>query len=312
MNPRVDPAPRPLLSGATGAVGGAIRQRYLEASWAVTGVSRRASGGGDFISWDPLAGGPEGLEALRSAGPFAAVCWAQGANISDQVRNPDRVRHMAICEADVLFIVLSLPRAQLIEGLCEAVKICFASQDDSFERYLSEADQLPSSGDPAALARIIAITLAAKRRFVEEDEFDTGIRLLLNFGHTFGHALEGASRYRISHGVAVGLGMLASAAFSEAKGLLPRGQTRARELLEHVRRLLREIPGLDGVCGVVDVDDCLRRFASDKKHGPTRFQSIAIGADGRPVRHGIARDADGEACIRAAFEPVLGEFSEVQ
>jgi 3-dehydroquinate synthase len=206
----------------------------------------------------------------------------------------------------------SLPRVQLIEGLCEAVKICFASFDDSFERYLALTDPLPSSGDSAALTRIIAVTLAAKKRFIEEDEFDTGIRLLLNFGHTFGHALEGASHYRISHGIAVGLGMLTSAAFSESIGVLPVGQSRTRELLQHTRRLLREVPGLGGACDEIDLDDCLHRFASDKKHSAERFQIIAIDAEGRLVRHGINKNADGESRIRSAFASILGEFREVQ
>ena len=49
-----------------------------------------------------------------------------------------------------------------------------------------------------------------KKQFIEEDEFDQGIRKLLNFGHTFGHALESISSYKITHGVAVGYGMLAA------------------------------------------------------------------------------------------------------
>jgi len=59
-----------------------------------------------------------------------------------------------------------------------------------------------------------------KKRFIEEDEFDQGVRLHLNFGHTFGHALEGASQFKISHGIAVGMGMLAALYFSEDAGLI--------------------------------------------------------------------------------------------
>lgn len=206
----------------------------------------------------------------------------------------------------------SLPPVQVLEGLCEAVKICFASTDDAFERYLAVADPRPSSADAATLKQIIAITLGAKKRFIEEDEFDTGIRLLLNFGHTFGHALEGASHYRISHGIAVGLGMLASASFSLASGALSPEQPRAHRLLQYTRALLRAVPGLGAACREIDLEDCLRRFASDKKHLADRYQIIAIDGEGRLTRQGVARTASGEAQIRAAFASILGGFREVQ
>ena len=61
-----------------------------------------------------------------------------------------------------------------------------------------------------ALADVIALSLEAKKWFIEIDEFDKAERLLLNFGHTFGHALEAASDFGVSHGIAVGLGMLAA------------------------------------------------------------------------------------------------------
>ena len=64
-----------------------------------------------------------------------------------------------------------------------------------------------------ALTRLVAHSLRAKKWFIEIDEFDQKERLLLNFGHTFGHAIEGASRYAISHGIAVGLGILCAIAF---------------------------------------------------------------------------------------------------
>jgi 3-dehydroquinate synthase len=60
---------------------------------------------------------------------------------------------------------------------------------------------------PAALTRVITAAIELKRRFVEEDERDTGLRQLLNFGHTLGHAIEGASSYTVTHGHAVASGM---------------------------------------------------------------------------------------------------------
>ena len=57
----------------------------------------------------------------------------------------------------------------------------------------------------AALEQVIINSLLAKKHFIEIDEFDRGERLLLNLGHTFGHAIEGASHFAIPHGIGVGI-----------------------------------------------------------------------------------------------------------
>lgn len=110
--------------------------------------------------------------------------------------------------------VSSLGQAELIDGLSEGVKITFARGDDFFNEFLENpAATNPESG--ANLQSLIRGSLLAKKWFVEKDEFDKKERRLLNFGHTFGHALEGASNFAISHGIAVALGMLAAVNFSE-------------------------------------------------------------------------------------------------
>jgi 3-dehydroquinate synthase len=109
--------------------------------------------------------------------------------------------------------VSSLSQAELIDGLSEGVKITFARGDDFFNEFLENpAATNPESG--ANLQSLIEGSLLAKKWFVEKDEFDKKERRLLNFGHTFGHALEGASNFAISHGIAVALGMLAAVNFS--------------------------------------------------------------------------------------------------
>jgi len=103
-----------------------------------------------------------------------------------------------------------------VSGLSEAAKIHFARGEDSFQDFLGN----PASLKPAAgedLDRLVWATLNAKKWFIEEDEFDLGSRRLLNFGHTFGHALEAASSFRIPHGIAIGVGMLAAVEFSSVK-----------------------------------------------------------------------------------------------
>ncbi len=97
----------------------------------------------------------------------------------------------------------------IVNGLSEAVKICFARGASVFEQYLSMPSSLMPSNDEDT-ARLINHTLTTKKWFVEIDEFDVRERQLLNFGHSFAHALESATSYSIPHGTAVGIGMIAA------------------------------------------------------------------------------------------------------
>ncbi|MCC6441352.1 MAG: 3-dehydroquinate synthase [Rhodanobacteraceae bacterium] len=205
----------------------------------------------------------------------------------------------------------TLSPAQMVEGLCEAVKICYASTNDAFDQYLALAASGNLLRDQAMVARIIGLTLATKKVFIEADEFDNGIRLLLNFGHTFGHALEGASGYRISHGVAVGLGMLASLSFSEAQGLTDRSCARVSRLHAHLRWLLAQVPGLDAELTRIPANDLLRCFDSDKKHTAERYAIIAYDAEGFLIRHSVPRTAATEQALRQAFAAVERELNEI-
>lgn len=103
-----------------------------------------------------------------------------------------------------------------ISGLAEGVKIAFAKGPSEFESFIDNvaADQ-PRSGE--SLEDLIFLSLQAKKWFIEIDEFDKNERQLLNFGHTFGHAFEAASGFRIQHGTAVALGMIAACRHPQAK-----------------------------------------------------------------------------------------------
>jgi len=205
----------------------------------------------------------------------------------------------------------TLSPVQMVEGLCEAVKICYASNGEAFERYLELAARGDLLRDQALIAQVVGLTLATKKVFIEEDEFDNGIRLLLNFGHTFGHALEGASGYRITHGVAVGLGMLASFSFSEGQGLVGRSCPRASKLIAHLRWLLSRVPGLDAELTSISPDDLLRHFDSDKKHTRDHYAVIAFDAKGALTRHLSPRSEATNETVRKAFAAIERVLNEI-
>jgi 3-dehydroquinate synthase len=103
----------------------------------------------------------------------------------------------------------TLTTSDLINGLSEAVKICFAHSENNFNMFLSH-DSALTPGNNRSTADLIYLVLESKRWFVEIDEFDKKERQLLNFGHTFAHALESATSYKIPHGTAVAVGMVAA------------------------------------------------------------------------------------------------------
>lgn len=104
----------------------------------------------------------------------------------------------------------SLPTLEIIAGLSEIIKICYARSFEHFSESIKIATFAGLQELPEKLNDLIYLSLSSKKYFIEEDEFDTGIRKLLNFGHSFGHALEAASNFQIPHGVAVMVGMIAA------------------------------------------------------------------------------------------------------
>ena len=129
--------------------------------------------------------------------------------------------------------------------------------------------------------------LRAKRWFVEIDEHDQKERRLLNFGHTFGHALETAVDHTLSHGLAVAVGVLcairhpASAAGPDVD-----------RLEAHCRGLLASAPGVADALAQFDPQRFERAFRADKKHGPSTFRLILPAPRGGVVEVETGNTAD--------------------
>ena len=201
---------------------------------------------------------------------------------------------------DVAFCSTLAPQEH-IAGLCEAVKICFASRTNAFDRYMDLCAGTTPFLTPEKLEQVVVLSLGVKKVFVEEDEFDKGVRLLLNFGHTFGHAIEAASHFSITHGVAVGLGMLAELELARALGLAPNGQVRIVRLETYLRSLLAEVEGLAHHLAHLDLDEAVRSLKADKKHGNGLYSMILAQSDGFLERGTLPVTAELDARVRSLF-----------
>ncbi len=202
----------------------------------------------------------------------------------------------------------TLPRDQFASGLIEAAKICFCRGDQAFERYLSHTPSISMS--TADLEGVILESLHAKKHFIEIDEFDKKERLLLNFGHTFGHALEGASHYDLPHGIGVGLGILCSLAFQRSRGVDYSSAPIVAQLTAHLDQLIQTLPGLREVLLKLDLSDVLDRFASDKKHMPGKFTLILVSPAGAVMLEKIDRTPALDASLRDATATVLESYTK--
>jgi 3-dehydroquinate synthase len=109
---------------------------------------------------------------------------------------------------------------EFANGLAEVIKSAIIKDGDFFSYLETNLTKLKALDDEV-LVETVYRTATIKANVVAKDELDKGIRNILNFGHTIGHGIEAASRFQISHGEAVAIGMVGSATISNRMGLLP-------------------------------------------------------------------------------------------
>jgi len=187
----------------------------------------------------------------------------------------------------------TLPAEDRAGGLCEAMKISYCRGPEAFARHL----ELHEAGDMAAL---IHHALAAKQWFIEIDEFDQKERRLLNFGHTFGHALEAATRFEVGHGTAVGLGVLAAEAFAGHP---------APQLAAHASSLIAVAENLPARLARRDPAVFEAAVLSDKKHSHGHLHLIVPTPGGGIAEQRLPRDDATIARVHEAMDEAIATVS---
>ena len=202
-----------------------------------------------------------------SIGGKVGVNHALGKNLIGAFHQP------ALVAIDPL-LLRTLPRREFRSGLYEVVKYGMIASRDLFDRIALHTKAI-FARDPAVLGPAIVESCRIKADVVSKDERESGLRRILNFGHTVGHALEAVTKYRrFRHGEAIGYGMLAAADLAVARGALA---DRERQALARLIALLGPLPPI-GDLSITDVLEAVRR---DKKvvHGTLHFViAIEIGA----------------------------------
>jgi len=218
-----------------------------------------------------------------SVGGKTGVNHKVGKNLIGAFHQPKEV----IIDPSVL---TTLPDRELRGGLAECIKhdvirdaAGFAKLEEHLPRALAK--------DVAYLAELVAHNVAIKADVVESDPYEHGERAHLNFGHTYGHAIEGVSGYAYSHGEAVGLGMVAAAQLAADLGMID-AATRDR-----IAALIARA-GLPTRGVTLDLDAVQEAMSFDKKVAGGRLRLIL------PTRLGqvVIRDDVPADAVRAAME----------
>jgi 3-dehydroquinate synthase len=202
-----------------------------------------------------------------SIGGKVGVNHALGKNLIGAFHQP------AVVAIDPLLLE-TLPRREFRSGLYEVVKYGVIANRNLFDRVARETKRIFARESDALLPAIVE-SCRIKADVVSKDERESGLRRILNYGHTIGHALEAVTRYRrFRHGEAIAYGMLAAADLAVARGAL--GE-RERQAIAQVITQLGPLPPVADL-GIGEVLEAVRR---DKKvvHGRLHFViAIEIGA----------------------------------
>lgn len=203
------------------------------------------------------------LAMIDSAiGGKTAVNLAAGKNLVGAIYQPKAVL------VDPGFLA-TLPRRNVISSLAEAIKYGFIRDKGIFDIFVNQYEQLLTLEDHALLTDVIVRSCRIKAQIVSNDQFESGERKLLNYGHTIGHAFETLAAYQgLYHGEAVLYGMRCANYISWKQGLLDEQQYKqAQAVLAKF-----DLPALDEV----SAEDVLKIVSHDKKNINGKLNFIVL------------------------------------
>ncbi len=234
-----------LGGGVVGDVAGFVAATYLR--------------GVDFVQC------PTSLLAMvdASVGGKTGVDLPQGKNLVGAFKQPTAVL------ADVTTLQ-TLPPEEFAAGMAEVVKHGLINNPELFGRLESGDWRLVRESPIATLQSLVATAIEVKRDVVQEDPFEQGRRATLNLGHTFGHAIEQVSGYRVRHGEGVALGLVAAANLSARLGYCDPALQRRIEAVLQRQGLPTRIPAM------YDPAQIYAAMFSDKKKAAGRLRFIGL------------------------------------
>ena len=217
-----------------------------------------------------------------AVGGKTGVNTAEGKNLVGAFHAPAAV----LCDLDHL---ATLPPADLAAGLAEVVKGGFIADPRILEVIEADAAGVQDPASPA-LREVIERKIAVKAEVVAADLRESGLREILNYGHTLGHAIEHHEQYRMRHGEAVSIGMVYAAELAHRTGHID------ADLLERHRYVLGLL-GLPSTRPRAEFDDLLAALRRDKKTRGATLRFVVLDGLARPTR----LEGPSEELLREAY-----------
>lgn len=226
-----------------------------------------------------------------SVGGKTAIDTPQGKNLIGAFWQPKAVIADIRC-------LKTLPKEHFISGLVEALKMFLTSDASSFH-YLQKNIGIILKQDKKALEKLIELiekAITVKANIVAADEKEKNLRMILNFGHTIGHALEKLTHYKLLHGHAVAYGILLECAISRELGYLD------KENHTIIEAALSQLGFHAHYFKQFHVTDIIRATQTDKKNSNGNVRYILLKRLGEVHQeNGVVAHAVKSSVVRAAF-----------
>jgi 3-dehydroquinate synthase len=203
-----------------------------------------------------------------AVGGKTGINTAEGKNLVGAFHAPRAV----VCDLDLLD---GLPRNEILAGFAEIVKCGFIGEPEILDIVESDPDAVTDPTTPA-FRRVVELSIGLKARVVGEDFTEQGLREILNYGHTLGHAIEHAERYQWRHGAAIAIGMMFAAELSRLTRNL------SDDAVDRTRRILTSL-SLPTTYPLGRWKTLLATMQRDKKARAGMLRFIVLDAIGRPT-----------------------------
>ena len=194
-------------------------------------------------------------------------------------------------------VLETLPRREFRAGLYEVIKYGVISDPSLLDRIRDSVTAI-FNRDGEAIAPLVSASCRIKAQVVSADERESGLRRILNFGHTVGHALEAVTKYKqFRHGEAIGYGMLAALQIGVARGVTP------QSLLEEIEALIAQLGPLPSV-SEISAKDVYAAIGRDKKVVAGTLHFVAAADRGKTVELTDVTEREIKAaCKRIGLRP---------
>lgn len=192
-------------------------------------------------------------------------------------------------------LLLTLHPREMLSGFGETLKFSLIRDIAFFKEIVHERKAILDSRDPHILKNVITESIRIKANYIAEDEFDSGLQRILNFGHTIGHAIEAVAGYhKIRHGEAVIKGVRAAVEISEEIRLLASGIS--NRILEFIDQL--PVPAVR-----LNIEEVMQRMSVDKKVTNGKLTFVLLKNIGEPiiVTNGLSEYSIHEDQMREAL-----------